>query len=147
MEGRKTLSVARQGIDGVGVVLCGDRCGLGGIGGRTRRFRTTVCCARTACSRPEELPSQPVALVVTLHGGEMDAFSANNHYDTKWMELAVLNNFIVVFPEGRPDPSGDGGHHWERLPRGDAGPRGGVARGRRGVHRGADRRVERAVSD
>jgi len=62
---------------------------------------------------PETLPAGPVPLVFTLHGGGGSALkSMEQSHEGKWNEAADREGFIVVYPEGRPNPGDSDGHHW-----------------------------------
>jgi len=62
---------------------------------------------------PNDLPAEPVPLVFVLHGGGQNAFvtMAGTH-EGKWNDLADEEKFIVIYPEGRPDPVSTNEYHW-----------------------------------
>jgi len=62
---------------------------------------------------PPNLPDTPVPLVLLLHGGGQNghntwAFEAGQ----RWKTLADEHQFIVLLPEGQPDPNDPDNHHW-----------------------------------
>ena len=68
---------------------------------------------------PDNLPGGPAPLVFTLHGGGGNALkSMEVNYEGKWNEAADREGFIVIYPEGRPDPGDRDSHHWNDC-RGD----------------------------
>lgn len=70
--------------------------------GKTRTFqylKPVECC--------EERP-----LVLVLHGGGGNATNANDpQWDGQWQDVANTKNFLVIFPEGKPE-DGDPEAHW-----------------------------------
>jgi polyhydroxybutyrate depolymerase len=57
--------------------------------------------------------AEPAAVVFLLHGGFSDATAIwNSELGRSWKALADANGFLLVLPEGRPDPGDPSGHHW-----------------------------------
>ena len=57
--------------------------------------------------------AEPVAVVFLLHGGFSNATAIwNSELGRSWKALADANGFLLVLPEGRPDPGDPSGHHW-----------------------------------
>jgi polyhydroxybutyrate depolymerase len=62
---------------------------------------------------PNTLPDEPVPLVFTLHGGTESALTVWIRDEGQtWKDLADEHGFILILPEGRPDPSDSNNHHW-----------------------------------
>lgn len=61
-------------------------------------------------------------LVLVLHGGGGNATNANDpQWDNEWPGVAQANDFMVIFPEGKPE-SGDPTSHWWNDCRNDESP-------------------------
>ena len=72
--------------------------------GLTRTFLTYV---------PNNLPTGAVPLVFVLHGGGGNALATMQfNFEGQWNNLADRDKFIVIYPEGRPDPEDQNDHHW-----------------------------------
>ncbi len=72
--------------------------------GKVRKFTVFV---------PDGLSDVPVSLVLTLHGGGGNAETAMCcNSESRWLELAELNKFIVIFPEGWLDTKGQSCCFW-----------------------------------
>lgn len=57
--------------------------------------------------------TEPAAVVFLLHGGFSNATAIwNSELGRSWKALADANGFLLVLPEGRPDPGDPSGHHW-----------------------------------
>ena len=50
---------------------------------------------------PADLSDEPVPLVIVLHGGDQTLDETLRHAPAQWMQLAVRDKFIVVYPAGR----------------------------------------------
>ncbi|MBN1557175.1 MAG: hypothetical protein JW951_03410 [Lentisphaerae bacterium] len=62
---------------------------------------------------PNNLPPDPVPLVLVLHGGGNNAqITMEGTHEGRWNALADSENFIVAYPEGRLDPGSETSHHW-----------------------------------
>jgi polyhydroxybutyrate depolymerase len=62
---------------------------------------------------PNNLPTNPVPLVMALHGGGNNALTCmEGAFERRWNALADTEQFVVTYPEGRPDPGKPQDHHW-----------------------------------
>lgn len=72
---------------------------------------------------PFNMPTNPVPVVVVLHGGGTSAVATQYlSHEGRWNDLADIHKFIVLYPEGRPDPSNSSKHRWNDCRNDDTDP-------------------------